>query len=347
MSEKTTPTSPEEALRKYAQAHEGTVQEEKKETVAPVSPMAKIPKTASEAFREEVQAEAAQRLSLKEAQVERRAEILEEQRRKHLGYIPLPVEDLPTAGIFYPDGMKINIRAASGADIRHWSMLNESSLSDIDDALNYMIERCVTISLPSGAGSWKDLKEIDRLYILLSVRDFTFTEGHNELKVAINENDDIVVKRDNINFIDLPESIMKFYNGTKKCFTIPSDTPAIGEINFYMPSVGVNQWLKQYVIRKQQAQEQIDMDFVNVAPLLISDYRDLNDRQYQGLVAKSNSFSVIDWSIISKIRDVITKAINPTITYVDEGGVEHKAPLNFRGGIKALFLIDVDQLLGL
>lgn len=344
MSEKTTPTSPEEALRKYAQAHEGAADAPVRETVANESPANRVGKSASQQFKEEVQEEVAQRLSLKDAQIERRAEILEEQKRRHLGYINLPVEDLPTGGIFYPEGMKISLRAASGAEIRHWSMINEQSLSEIDDALNYIIERCVTISLPQGAGSWKDLKEIDRLYILLSVRDFTFTDGHNELKVAINETEDVVVKRDNIEFINLPDGILKYYNSTKRCFTFPSDTPGVGEINFYMPSLGVNQWLKQYVIRKQQQQENIDVDFVNVAPMLIEDYRNLNDKTYQALVAKSNSFSIMDWSLITKVRKTITESIDPQIVYVTESGVEEKAPLNFRGGIKALFIIQMDEL---
>ena len=301
-------------------------------------------------FAEEAKEQANTRMSLAEAQAARREEIKAEQRSLGVGYVEIPIEDLPSGGIFYPQGTRINIRAASGGDIRHWSMMNETELSQIDDALNYIIERCVTISFPPGAGvaTWKDLKEIDRFYLIIAVRDFTFTEGHNELKIAINENENVVVKKDNITFIDLNEKILSYYNPDKRCFTFKANTPSVGEINIYMPSVGVTQWLKSYIERKSRAQEAFDRDFITVAPMLIRDYRALTDKSYGELIFQTMSYGVYEWSLISKVKGILERAITPKMTYNDESGAEQETPLNFRGGIKALFTDNtLDEKLGL
>lgn len=217
-------------------------------------------------------------------------------------------------------------------------MMNETELSQIDDALNYMIERCVNISNPTVPMTWKDIKEIDRFYLILCVRDFTFTEGHNELKIDVSENEQVVVKKDNITFMDLDDNMMKYYNKDKKCFTFTSKTPTIGELNFYMPCIGVTQWLKQYIEKKTRTQEPFDRDFITVAPMLIKDYRQLNDRSYTDLIMKSMDYGIKDWTLISKVKNILEKAVTPKMTYTDESGVEHETPLNFHGGIKSIFL---------
>ena len=48
--------------------------------------------------------------------------------------------------MFYPAGTKIFVRAASGGDIRKWSMLDETELQQVDNAINEILERCISIS---------------------------------------------------------------------------------------------------------------------------------------------------------------------------------------------------------
>ena len=104
--------------------------------------------------------------------------------RDNLGYLKIDVASLPTQGMFYPEGTEIRIRAARGEEIKHWSTMNDqdlNQLSQVDDILNYIIERCVSVKLPGiMGGNWKDLKDVDRFYLLLAVREFTFLDGDNE-----------------------------------------------------------------------------------------------------------------------------------------------------------------------
>ena len=319
----------EDVLQKFAEGQEGA---------APVeSPTAK--KAAQ--LREAADAHMAQRGTLKESQEQHQDEVRQKAREAHLGFVEVPIQDLPSHGMFYPAGTKIFVRAASGGDIRKWSMLDETELQQVDNAINEILERCISISCADTKLAFKDLKEIDRLYLLLCVRDFTFTEGNNELKIDVTEGEQVAVKKDNISFIEIPEKMFDYYNEQKRCFVFDTDSPSGKPVNIYMPSVGVTKWLKEYIQRKSRMQEQFDQDFISIAPMLIKDYRDLNDKTYTNLVVDSLNWSQRQWAIISKVKTTMQKAVAPKVTIVDEsngGAIEKDIPLNFHGGLKSILL---------
>jgi hypothetical protein len=117
----------------------------------------KKPKTLQDEFAENARQIATNRLSLQEEKQLHQEEVRAQQRAIGMGFMEIPLTDLPSSGIFYPEGTRIHVRSASGGDIRHWSMVDETSLLAIDDALNYIIARCVTITIPGERpGSWKD-----------------------------------------------------------------------------------------------------------------------------------------------------------------------------------------------
>lgn len=334
----------DEVVEMYARQQES-------EMSGKVSPAMKVPQTSiQDSLAEQAQEMTEQKLTIAEAKELRNKEIREETLSRGTGFMNIPLADLPSGGIFYPEGTKIYVRAATGGDIRHWSMIDEKELSEIDKGLNYIIERCVQFSYPSETGqigTWKDLKEIDRFYLILCIRDFTFTEGHNELKIKVSENKDVVVHKDNISFIELSDNLMKYYNPEKRCFTFKAKTPSVGELNFYFPSVGTTQWLKDYITRKANRQEAFDNDFIKIAPMLINDYRNLNDKNYGELIFASMGWGVYEWSLVSKVKSIIEKAITPKMSYIDEEGADKETPLNFCGGIKSLFTIDLGEELDL
>lgn len=254
-----------------------------------------------------------------------------------IGWQKLPLNDLPTRGLFYPESVEILIRAATAAEIRHWSTLQENDPSALDDMLNYILERCCTYKVPNAISSWKDIKEVDRFYILLAIREYTFINGDNNLEVNISESKKINVTKDMVDYINFDEKIMKYYNAEKRCFTVILKNGKTFDVS--IPSVGVTNFLKNYINRKQQRQEAIDTDFLNFAPFVIMEWKGLSDTTYEKIVIESNNWSEYQISAMTQIKDIFASAVNPIIKYVDEGGAERSVPLNFLGGIKSIFLI--------
>jgi hypothetical protein len=256
-----------------------------------------------------------------------------------IGWSQMKIDDLPTQGLFYPAGTEIAIKAAEGAEIRHWSTLDEEDLSALDDMLNYVLERCAAVKFPEGAiSSWKDLKEVDRFYILLAIRERTFVDGENMLQVKVSETKKIDVSKEMVDYITFDDKLMRYYSPEKRCISLPfKKTGKVLDIN--LPSVGVTNWLKNYVMRKSRMQEHFDLDFLNFAPFVIQEWRGLNDASYEKYVYESMDWSNAEISMLTKIRQIFADTINPVIKYRDEQGGERTIPLNFQGGIKAVFLI--------
>lgn len=335
----------EDAMARFAQENETANVDPNNPPIQRLKPGDPILNQARANLQQGVAAHAAQQVSLDEARAQHNKEVSGMTQSMGAGFLPIAVEDLPTKGMFYPQGTKVYIRAANGSEIKHWSMTDETDVQSIDNAINYVLERCMTMSFGDQPASWKDLKEIDRFYILLAIRDFTFTEGNNELKVNINEHKSVVVKKDNIDFIKIPEKLMKHYNAAGRCFTFNSPKLANGSLNVYMPSSGVSKWLKDYLRQKAQRQEQVDEDFAGIAPMLIRDWRGLNNSSYERYIMNCMQFGIYEYSLLAEVRKLLADNIQPKLIYTDEDGAEQTSPLNFRGGLKSIFLLELDDLL--
>lgn len=254
-----------------------------------------------------------------------------------IGWQKINMLDLPTQGKFYPESTEIVIRSATAQEIRHWSTLQEDDLSVLDDMLNYVLERCSSFKTKGTHSSWKDIKEIDRFYILLAIREYTFVKGENQLQVKTSETETINVGKEMIDFLTFDPRLMKYYSPEKRCFSLQFKSGKTIDVS--IPSVGVTNFLKTYIQRKQQQQLMIDTDFLSFAPFVIKDWRGLSDTSYEQIVSESNSWSIQEISVLTKLKDLFADTVNPEVKYVDEGGTEQTAPLNFLGGIKSIFLI--------
>ena len=261
-----------------------------------------------------------------------------------IGWQKIPIKDLPTQGLFYPEGAEVNIRAATAAEIRHWSTLNENDLSALDDMLNYIIERCSNMKCIGKMASWRDLKEVDRFYILLAIRELTFVEGENKLQVKTSETTKIDVTKDMIDYITFDDRLMKYYSPEERLFVLKFKTGK--QLKVTIPSVGVTNWLKNYINRKRMNNEVIDEDYISFAPFVILDWRGLGDDSYTKLVMDSQGWTTAEISILTEIRKIFIDTVNPFVKYNDSEGGERVVPLNFQGGFKYLLLVSspFDQL---
>lgn len=258
-------------------------------------------------------------------------------RGNQTGWQKIPMQELPTKGMFYPPDANIVIRAATTAEIRHWSTLDDSDPYELDDMLNYVLERCASFKTSNVLSSWKDLKEVDRFYILLAISEYTFVQGENKLQVKVSEGKTINVSKEMMDFINIDDRLMKYYDSNKRCFSLKFKSGKTVDVT--IPSVGVTTFLKNYVTRKQNSNDGFDQDFISFAPFVVNDWRGLNDSSYEKLVLDSYRWSIEEISVLNHVKELFLDTINPVIKYTDEGGAERTAPLNFLGGIKSVFII--------
>ena len=262
-----------------------------------------------------------------------------------VGWKKVPVESLPSQGIFYSNNTLLQIRSATSKEIRHFSTIDDGDLIDADSKITYIIQNCTRLRMEGKHADYKDLVEIDRLYLALAIREITFSKGENKLQMNVtceqcDHVNNVEIKKDNINYIDLEDDIMKYYDEESKSFKFTyKENDNRESFNLYLPTIGVSKWITNHVQNLYQNKKSIDEAFVNIAPFLFEDYRKINEKYYNNINQTSYSWSALKISLIVGLIDKIRKSIDFQVKSTCENcGSEVTATLEFPGGYKSLFL---------
>lgn len=259
---------------------------------------------------------------------------------RHLGWVSLSVDELPSEGMFYPEDAIIKIKAATVAEIRHFSTIDETNLIDIDEKLNYIVRSCIQVSSKTKKFAPKDILEEDRFYILLAVRDLTFPEPENTLRVTHEDQGgkkhDIEIKREYFQFFKIKEDLQKYYDDEKRTFSI--QTKSYGTIEMRPPSIGIMEEVTKYIKERQARGQNIDQSLLQVMPFIITDWRSFNSKTLFNLEVEMNGWDHKKYSLIYKLAEQMKVGIKPMMR-VDLGDVVEEVPIGFRDGLKSMFII--------
>lgn len=260
-----------------------------------------------------------------------------------IGWIRIKPETLPSQGIFYPANSEITIRAASAAEIRHWSTIDEEDILSMDDALNKIVEKCCKVRMGTSLGSYKDIKEIDRFFVVFAIRELTFKKGENNLNVAFNcsncgKTDEKVIVKEMLSYYSPVPELQSRFSEEQRCFHLKLTNGE--EMRLTLPSLGVMNYIKSYLREKSQTRQDYDKAFIKWAPFLFPDWRTLNEASYNKMLQDSyawgtDKISVLDW-FVSQMQGTVKAEIKNECSVCS---TEATAPINFRGGIKSLFLV--------
>lgn len=266
------------------------------------------------------------------------------------GYKNIPVEYLPSKGLFYPKGTNISIRSANTKEIRHFSTIEETDSVDVDEKLFYILDNCVEVYFGNSLVSVGHLCMIDYYYIIFSIRDLTFTEGENQLSVTAEceicstNNPNIPIIRSNLSSFKETELFMKYYDEENRRFKFNHED--LGETVFNVPTIGTFLWLKRYY-RNNYDNLELDKDFLDFCPYLIKNYEKLNETTFNLLNAETMKWDNKKISLYLKLIEEYKKSSDLLIRYTCKNcGTEVTTPIYFQDGFKSLFLF-TDILSGL
>ena len=262
-----------------------------------------------------------------------------------LGWHELPLDSLPSGGRFYPEGTTIQIRSAKVAEIRHFSTMDENNLLDIDEKLNAIVESCTRVTNEKSRTSFKDLCEEDRFILILAIRDLTFPEPENSLKVDWSNRrgtkHEIEIKREYFEYFDIPAELEKYYSAEHKAFIIR--TKSYGEIMMRPPSIGVMSEITKYIKDRRDKEQEIDQSLLQIAPFVATDWRTFNQKRLWELEVEMNGWDNKKYLLLYKLAEQMKIGIQPEMKVMVEDE-EASIPINFRDGIKSLFIVqDLSQ----
>jgi len=259
------------------------------------------------------------------------------------GYIELDYKYFPTQGLFYEDGSKFLIRAASVKEIREFSVINDQDPWSVDAAINDILKACLIYRIGSRNMSYKDLKEDDRFYVIMQIRELTFVKGENKIELRptckeCNTVNTFDLKSNLITATMPDEKMMKYYTPEEKQFSVV--TKSNGTIYVEPPSVGVSMQITSYIKKVQQEGKKIDESFLKILPYMVSDWRNLNEKAIKELEVEFIGWDSLLFQTMNAISEMVKIKVSENITLRCEScQAEVATPISFPNGIRSLFLI--------
>ena len=198
-----------------------------------------------------------------------------------VGYTPLNLNEFPSKGKFYRDDFEIHIRSAKVAEVRAFSTVDENNLKEVDDGLNNLVLSCTRIMYGSQRGSYKDILEEDRIYLILAIRELTFKTGEQTLMMPVGKKscktsecksqESIELRTENLQFNNVIDTIEKYYDPADKCYTIT--TKSYGEIKMAPPTIGVMRAITDYIRDREEKNQSWDKSTLAILPYLQREWR--------------------------------------------------------------------------
>lgn len=273
----------------------------------------------------------------------------------------VPFDTLPSQGLFYPENSEITIKAATVSEIRQWSTIDDNDMLDVDDKLNFIIEKCCRFKIKGGEAwlTWRDISELDRLALIFMIQEMTFPKDQNTLYVKIECNadceaeakwrDEVKVRSSMLKFIDMPDDVMKYYSSEYKCFEVKSEK--LKETFYlYMPTIGVIERLRARIAEGRKMGKNPDKAFIALSPYVVQDWQNLSQQAFIDLSRESFGWHINKFTFIKKFTEMLESArFSMMGMQCPKCGGRVTTPLFQKSGftVKDLFLISggLDELI--
>lgn len=262
-------------------------------------------------------------------------------------YLAIPLNILP-CGYFYKVGTKISIRAAKVQEVQAYSVVDDKNLLDVTEKMNMILSNCVKYYYANGMqGSYKDLRDADRLFLIFMIRELTFPGGKNlskdvtcencnhEFKMELRATSSDKVQKTFVNY-DMPQKLEKFFDQQERLFIFPINNV---EYKLAPPTIGIQEIFFGDMRSKVQLEKIPNVSFLKLASFMLHDRNKITE---DGIKTKEQEFKRMDM----KTFQVLNQAVNQMLFGIKElktncpsCGLEVHTTMSFPSGASAIFVI--------
>ena len=271
-------------------------------------------------------------------------------------YLHVPLELLP-CGIFYKNGTKISIRAAKVQEVQAYSVVDDNNYLDITEKMNGILASCIKYISPNGAkGTYKDLRDGDRLFLIFMIRELTFPGGKNlskdctcdnckhEFKMELRATTSDKVKKSFVNY-EMPEKLAKFFNPNEKVFVFTIDGV---DYKLAPPTIGIQELFFGDIKTKIQSEKNPNVSFLKLYSFMLHDRNSITE---DGIKAKETEFKRLPmktFQILNQAVNQMTFGIKEMKNDCPSCGVEVHTEMTFPSGASNIFVISdaIDEYFG-
>ena len=264
-----------------------------------------------------------------------------------LDYLNVDLSALPL-GKFYQSGFKIKIRAAKVNEVQAYSVVDDKNFLDATEKMNQMLASCIKVELPNGKkGTYKDLKDGDRLQLIFMIRELTFQSGNSlakEVQCEFCSHDFSIPFRATSNAKQpktftshvMPEKLEKFYDDMEKTFVFNIDG---ADYKLTLPSIGIQETFYEYIKKEVEEKRKPNVSFLKVIPFMLGGRTTITE---DGIKKKEDEYQRLDmqtFQILNQAVDMMVFGLKGLMMVCPECGQEVHTDMTFPNGASSLFVV--------
>ena len=256
-----------------------------------------------------------------------------------LQYFNFDIRELP-CGQFYPTGTLFMVRPAQVKEIQAYSMVDDNNFYDIVEKMNDILQSCVRVKYSDGKiGSYLDIKDQDRLFLVFLIRELTFQAGNSlsvNTKCGCGEEVAIELSKDNFVFHDIDVKLEKFYNRNSGSYNFKTVNGKSFELT--PPNIGLQKAFTEYIMKENNEKRNPNLAFLKIIPFMMNGRTSIT---YEGIKSKVKEFEEMD--------DISFQFLNAAVGKMTFGikelkkmcpcGEEVHTDMQFPNGASSIFVI--------
>lgn len=257
-----------------------------------------------------------------------------------LQFFNFDVRELP-CGRFYPSGTIFMVRPAQVREIQSYSMVDDNQFYDIIEKMNDMLQACVRVKYPDGKmGSYIDIRDQDRLYLIFLIRELTFQQG-NALtvtsKCGCGGEDQVELKRANFKFHEFDEKLDNFFDDVSRSFKFRTINGK--EFELAPPNIGLQKAFTDYILKENNEKKEQNLAFLKIIPFMLVNRSSIT---YDGIKAKLEEFQNMDdisFQFLNAAVSKMTFGVKELKRNCASCGLEVLTDMQFPNGASGIFVI--------
>ena len=265
--------------------------------------------------------------------------VVEGSRVSDLQYFNFDIRELP-CGQFYPAGTLFMVRPAQVKEIQSYSMVDDNNFYDIVEKMNDMLQSCVRVKYSDGKiGSYLDIKDQDRLFLIFLIRELTFQAGNSlsvNAKCSCGEEVAIELKKENFVFHEIDAKLEKFYNRGTGSYNFKTVNGKSFELT--PPNIGLQKAFTDYIMKENNEKRNPNLAFLKIIPFMMNGRSSIT---YEGVKAKVKEFEEMDdisFQFLNAAVGKMTFGIKE-LKKVCSCGEEVRTDMQFPNGASSIFVI--------
>jgi len=264
-----------------------------------------------------------------------------------MDFLTVDLSAIPS-GIFYKPGTKIMIRAANVSEVQAYSAIVNDNLVDVTEKMNEMLSRCVRIKFPNGMmGSYKDLRDNDRIFLIFMIRELTFQKNVNlakdvkcdecdhDFKIQYRATPNKESKKTFVNH-EVDEKLKEFFNANERVFefNVNGKTWKIAP-----PTISLQEAFFKSIKETVQNGKTPNVSFMKIIPYTLTQLRTISE---EGIKAKEEEFKKMDMEEFQFLNQAVEKlefGIKELCSECPSCGMEVHTEFTFPEGASSIFVI--------